>query len=92
MRLGVTVRRLRWGLLVSATLLVVLVAVFLGYGRYRMRTIERTIIDRAKQHLSQGITYSDSVGGKINIYTLHADSGGEVTGRGDRQGVCSCTA
>jgi lipopolysaccharide export system protein LptA len=81
MRLGVSVKRLRWGLLASATLLVVLVAVFLGYGHYRMRDIEKTIRDRVKQRINEGLTYSDSVGGKIN-YTLHADSGGEVTGRG----------
>ena len=58
-------------------LLVVLVAVFLGYGRYRMRTIEKTIRDRVKQRINEGLTYSDSQGGKIN-YTLHADSGGEA--------------
>jgi lipopolysaccharide export system protein LptA len=73
MRLGVSVKRLRWGLLASATLLVVLVVGFLGYGRFRMRRIEQLIINRAKDRLSKGITYSDSVGGKVN-YTLHADS------------------
>src|SRR6202042_2377623 len=72
MRLGVSVKRLRWVLLASATLLVVLLAAFLGYGHFRMRNIAQKIIDRAKQHISEGITYSDSVGGKIN-YTLHAD-------------------
>jgi lipopolysaccharide export system protein LptA len=77
MRFGVSVKRLRWGLLASAALLVVLVAVFLGYGHYRMRKFGQAILDRGLKHLSQGITYSDSVGGKIN-YTLHADSGGEV--------------
>lgn len=72
MRLGLSVRRLRWGLLASATVLVLLVAAFLGYGHFRMSKIAQTIIDRAKKHISEGVTYSDSVGGKIN-YTLHAD-------------------
>jgi len=72
MRFGVSVKRLRWVLLASAVLLVMLVVAFLGYGHLRMNRIAKAIIDRAKKHLSENITYSDSIGGKIN-YTLHAD-------------------
>jgi len=72
MLFGLSVKRLRWGLLASAVLLVLLLAVFLGYGRYRMLKIAKTIISRAEHHMMENFTYSDSKGGKIN-YTLHAD-------------------
>jgi len=75
MRLGVSVKRLRWGLLASATLLVVLLAAFLGYGHYSGNWLKRKIgetIKKGLKNISENVTYSDSVGGKIN-YTLHAD-------------------
>jgi lipopolysaccharide export system protein LptA len=75
MRLGVSVKRLRWGLLASATLLVVLVIAFLGYEHYSRFWLQTKIEEKIKQglkNISDNVTYSDSVGGKIN-YTLHAD-------------------
>src|ERR1700722_3353065 len=75
MRLGVSVKRLRWGLLASATLLVVLVIAFLGYEHYSRFWLQTKIeekIKRGLKNISENVTYSDSVGGKIN-YTLHAD-------------------
>jgi len=62
-------------LLVSATLLVVLLAAFLGYGHYSGNWLRHQIEQKIKnglKNISDNVTYSDSVGGKIN-YTLHAD-------------------
>ena len=51
MRLGVSVKRLRWGLLASATLLVVLVIAFLGYEHYSRFWLQTKIEEKIKQGL-----------------------------------------
>ena len=69
-----SVERLRWGLLAGAVLLVGVVVVLLGYGRYRAVQAWKQIVKRSGAtitHETNGVTYSQAVGGKT-IFTLHA--------------------
>jgi len=69
-----SVERLRWGLLAGALLLVGVVAVLLGYGRYRALQAWKQIVKRSGvtiTHEANNVTYSQSLGGK-RIFTLHA--------------------
>ncbi|HXS12609.1 MAG TPA: hypothetical protein VN734_07895 [Acidobacteriaceae bacterium] len=69
-----SVERLRWGLLAGALLLVGVVVVLLGYGRYRAVQAWKQILARSGAtitHETNGVTYSQAVGGKT-IFTLHA--------------------
>ena len=69
-----SVERLRWGLLAGAVLLVGVLVVLLGYGRYRMVQAYKQIVRRTGatiSHDTSGVTYSQAVGGKT-IFTVHA--------------------
>ena len=69
-----SVERLRWGLLAGALLLVGVVVVLLSYGRYRAVQAWKQIVKRSGAtitHETNGVTYSQAVGGKT-IFTLHA--------------------
>lgn len=69
-----SVERLRWVLLASAVLLVVVVTAFIGYGRYRARQTWKSIVARSGARITRetnGFTYSQSLKGKT-VFTLHA--------------------
>lgn len=69
-----SVERLRWGLLAGAVLLVGVVLVLLGYGRYRAVKAWKQILARSGAtitHETSGVTYSQAVGGKT-VFTVHA--------------------
>jgi lipopolysaccharide export system protein LptA len=69
-----SIQRLRWVLIAGALLLVVVLAVFIGYGRYRALKEYRQIIARSGvsiTHDSNGVTYSQSLKGK-KIFTIRA--------------------
>ncbi len=69
-----SIQRLRWVLIAGALLLVGVLAVFIGYGRYRAMKAYRQIIARSGvslTHDSNGVTYSQSIKGK-KIFTLRA--------------------
>jgi len=69
-----SVERLRWGLLAGALLLVGVLIVLLGYGRYRAVQAWKQIVKRSGatiSHETNGVTYSQALGGKT-IFTLHA--------------------
>jgi lipopolysaccharide export system protein LptA len=69
-----SVQRLRWVLVAGAVLLVGVLAAYIGYGRYRQIAALRGILQRSGVHITRdtnGVTYSQSVGGKT-IFTLHA--------------------
>src|SRR5580698_5970444 len=72
-----SVERLRWVLAGGAVLLLVVLAVFLGYGRYRALRTWRDIVRRSGAHITHetdGFPYSQSLKGKT-IFTLHAAKG-----------------
>ncbi len=69
-----SVERLRWGLAGAAVLLLVVLAGFVSYGRYKARKVWQGIVARSGIHISKetdGFTYSQSVQ-KRTIFTLHA--------------------
>lgn len=69
-----SVERLRWGLLAGVLLLMTVVLVLLGYGRYRAVQMWRRIVARSGAtitHETNGFTYSQAVGGRT-VFTLHA--------------------
>lgn len=69
-----SIQRLRWVLLAGALLLVAVLAAYIGYGRYRMLSAYQRILARSGVQISRdsnGVTYSQSVGGK-KIFTLRA--------------------
>jgi lipopolysaccharide export system protein LptA len=69
-----SVQRLRWVLVAVAVLLVGVLAAYIGYGRYRQIAALRRILQKSGVHITRdtnGVTYSQSVGGKT-IFTLHA--------------------
>jgi lipopolysaccharide export system protein LptA len=69
-----SIQRLRWVLVAGALLLIVVLAATIGYGRYRMMSAYRRILARSGVSVSRdsnGVTYSQSVGGK-KIFTLRA--------------------
>ncbi len=69
-----SIQRLRWVLLAGALLLVVVLAAYIGYGRYRALQAYRQIIARSGvslTHDSNGVTYSQSVQGR-KIFTVRA--------------------
>jgi lipopolysaccharide export system protein LptA len=83
-RLGVNPRRLRWGLLACALLLTAIVVGYLSYGRYRIRQVEQSIVEKARKSLAQiseNVTYSHSNDDKT-MYTIHA---AKVTPLGDNK-------
>jgi lipopolysaccharide export system protein LptA len=72
MRLSIP--RLRVVLIVGATLLVVVLAAFIGYGRYRSLMVYRRLLKRSGislTHDTNGFTYSQSILNR-KIFTLHA--------------------
>ena len=69
-----SVERLRWGLAGAAVLLLVVLAGFVSYGRYKARKVWQGIVARSGIHISKetdGFTYSQSVQ-KRTVFTLHA--------------------
>ncbi len=69
-----SIQRLRWVLVAGALLLVAVLAVYIGYGHYRMMSAYRRILARSGATISRdskGVTYSQSLGGK-KIFTLRA--------------------
>jgi lipopolysaccharide export system protein LptA len=69
-----SIQRLRWVLVAGALLLVAVLAVYIGFGHYRMMRAYRRILARSGATISRdsnGVTYSQSVGGK-KIFTLRA--------------------
>ncbi|HEX5283202.1 MAG TPA: LptA/OstA family protein [Bryocella sp.] len=65
---------MRWGLLAGALLLIAVLVVLLSYGRYRAVKAWKQIVARSGAtitHETNGVTYSQAVGGKT-IFTLHA--------------------
>ena len=71
---GLSVERLRWGLLAGALLLVGVLVVLLSYGRYRAVQAWKQIVKRSGAtitHETDGVTYSQALRGKT-IFTLHA--------------------
>ena len=69
-----SIQRLRWVLIAGALLLVVVLAAYIGYGRYRALLAYRQIIARSGvslTHDSNGVTYSQSVQGR-KIFTVRA--------------------
>jgi lipopolysaccharide export system protein LptA len=70
----ISVERLRIGLLVGAGLLVVVIAAFLGYARYRVRRGIANLPGKLGATItseSNGYTYSQS-DGKKTVFTIHA--------------------
>ena len=70
----ISVERLRIGLLVGAGLLVVVIAAFLGYARYRIQRGIAGLPGRLGATItreSNGYTYSQS-DGKKTVFTIHA--------------------
>ena len=70
------VERLRVWLLVGVGLLVAVIAAFLGYAHYRANKFIKDLPGKLGADIrreSNGVTYSQSVGGKT-IYTIHAAS------------------
>jgi lipopolysaccharide export system protein LptA len=69
-----SIQKLRWVLVAVALLLVAVLAVYIGFGHYRMMRAYRRILARSGATISRdsnGVTYSQSVGGK-KIFTLRA--------------------
>lgn len=69
-----SVERLRWGLAAAAVLLLIVLAGFVSYGRYRANKIWQGIVKRSGVHITHetdGFTYSQSVQ-KRTVFTLHA--------------------
>jgi len=69
-----SVERLRWGLAGAAVLLLIVLAGFLSYGRYKARKVWRDLVKRSGIHISHetdGFTYSQSMQGRT-VFTLHA--------------------
>ena len=79
--MNASVERLRWGLAGAAVLLLVVLAGFIGYGRYKANKIWQGIVGGLGNHLAgagvhithetDGFTYSQSVQ-KRTVFTLHA--------------------
>ena len=69
-----SIQRLRWVLVAGTLLLVVVLAAYIGYGRYRALRAYRQILAHSGvtlTHDSNGVTYSQSVQGR-KIFTIRA--------------------
>jgi lipopolysaccharide export system protein LptA len=69
-----SIQRLRWVLIAGALLLVGVLAMYIGYGRYRALKAYRQILAHSGvtlTHDSNGVTYSQSVQGR-KIFTVRA--------------------
>jgi lipopolysaccharide export system protein LptA len=74
MSISVSIERLRVWLLVGAGLLVMVIAVFLGYAHYRTHQFLKDLPGKLGVDITQetnGFTYSQSAEGKT-LYTIHA--------------------
>ena len=72
--MALTIKRLRWFLAAAALLLVLVVAAYLGLGRYRALKAYLSVIRKAGatvSHDTNGFTYSQTEQGRT-IFTLHA--------------------
>src|ERR1700756_3980300 len=70
----VTIARLRQGILILGSLLLIVLLGFLGYARYRLRHFEKDLPARLGVNIQQtanGYTYSQSSKGHT-LYTIHA--------------------
>jgi lipopolysaccharide export system protein LptA len=77
-----SIQRLRWVLIAGALLLVVILAAFIGYGRYVALKRYKQIIARSGvsiTHDSNGVTYSQSIKGK-KIFTIRAKTESSLGG------------
>jgi lipopolysaccharide export system protein LptA len=69
-----SIQRLRWVLIAGALLLVVVLAAFIGYGRYRALKTYSQLLKRngiSVTHETDGLTISQSLQGKTN-FTIHS--------------------
>jgi lipopolysaccharide export system protein LptA len=77
-----SIQRLRWVLIAGAVLLVGVLAVYIGYGRYLALKRYRQIIARSGvsiTHDSNGVTYSQSVQGR-KVFTIRAKTESSLGG------------
>ena len=69
-----SIRRLRWAMVAAAVLLVIVLAGYIGYARYRMHRLLSGLPDRFGVHISQEtdhVTYSQTWQGRT-VFTLRA--------------------
>ncbi len=69
-----SIQRFRWVLLAGAVVLIIVLAAFIGYGRYRALQAYRQIIAHSGVSItrdSNGVTYSQSVKGR-KVFTIRA--------------------
>ena len=79
-----SIQRLRWVLIAGALLLTIVLAAFIGYGRYQAIKAYRQILSRSGvtlTHDSNGVTYSQSLRGR-KIFTVRAKTESSL---GDRK-------
>jgi lipopolysaccharide export system protein LptA len=77
-----SIQRLRWVLIAGALLLVGVLAVYIGYGRYQQLKAYEKIIARSGVSItrdSNGVTYSQSIKGK-KIFTIRAKTESSLGG------------
>jgi lipopolysaccharide export system protein LptA len=71
-----SIQRLRWVLIAGALLLLLVLAAYIGYGRYRALQAYRRILAHSGVSItrdSNGVTYSQSIQGR-KIFTIRAKS------------------
>ena len=77
-----SIQRLRWILIAGALLLVVVLAVYIGYGRYRALKAYQQILAHSGvslTHDSNGVTWSQSLKGR-KLYTIRAKTESSLGG------------
>ncbi len=80
----VNIPRLRWWFAALAIALIIVVAGFYGYARYRLRTAIKQIPQKIGLNIQQsttGFTFSKSEGGRT-IFTVHASQAVQYKGQG----------
>ena len=80
----INIPRLRWWFAALAIALIIVVAGFYGYARYRLRSAIRQIPQRIGVNIQQsttGFTFSKSEGGRT-IFTVHASQAVQYKGEG----------
>ncbi|QMV19589.1 hypothetical protein GOB94_13515 [Granulicella sp. 5B5] len=78
--MALTIKRLRWVIAAAALLLTVVVAAYIGFGRYRAVKAYLDVIRKAGitvSHDTNGLTVSKSEQGRT-IFTLHAQKGTQI--------------
>ncbi len=77
-----SIQRLRWVLIAGAVLLVVVLALYIGYGRYRALKAYQQILAHSGvtlTHDSSGVTWSQSLKGR-KLYTIRAKTESSLGG------------